>query len=96
MNESNDEVLTSPVEIQFETFISPLNSNSRSQHLLSTSNNEKLIIYAAPVIQMQLSSRCKETIDRLKEIKKEKSLLLAVINPQGSKHPIKQHEDQQQ
>jgi hypothetical protein len=96
MNESNDEVLTSPVDIQFETFISPINNNLRSQHLLSTSNNEKLIIYAAPVIQMQLSSRCKETIDRLKEIKKEKSLLLAVINPQTSKIPVKQRDDDQQ
>jgi hypothetical protein len=45
---------------------------------------------------MQLSSRCKEIIDRLKEIKKEKSLLLAVINPQTAKIPIKQRDDQQQ
>jgi hypothetical protein len=45
---------------------------------------------------MQLSSRCKETIERLKDIKKEKSLLLAVINPPTPKMHAKQHDDQQQ
>jgi hypothetical protein len=95
MNESNDDSSTSPVRTQFQSFISPINNNSRSQQT-SSSNNEQLIIYAAPVIQMQLSSRCKEIIDRLKEIKKEKSLLLAVINPQTAKIPIKQRDDQQQ
>jgi hypothetical protein len=100
MNESNDSSPTSPVDIQFESFVSPTNNNnSRTQRTSSTSssNNEQLIIYAAPVIQMQLSSRSKETIDRLKEIKKEKALLLAIINPpQTPKIPVKQRDDQQQ
>lgn len=103
MNESNDNSLSSPLQIKFQSFISPINNNStnptRSQQASSSSssvNNEQLIIYAAPVIQMQLTSRCKETIDRLKDIKKEKSLLLAVINPQNSKLPVKQRDDQQQ
>ena len=98
MNESLNESTVSPVHIQFESFVSPINTNntsSRSQHL-SSSNNEQLIIYAAPVIRMQLSSRCKETMERLKEIKKEKSLLLAVINPQTSKIPVKQRDSLQQ
>ncbi len=96
MNESST---LPPAQIQFESFVSPMNNNthhsSRPQRL-SASNNEQLIIYAAPVIRMQLSSRCKETVERLKEIKKEKSLLLAVINPQTSKIPMKQRDDQQQ
>ncbi|CAF5212265.1 unnamed protein product, partial [Rotaria magnacalcarata] len=62
----------------------------------NNNNNEQLIIYATPVIQIQLSSHCKETINRLKDIKKEKSLLLAIVNPQTSKIPVKQHKDQQQ
>jgi hypothetical protein len=95
MNESTDRPSVSPVQIQFEAFISPINNNGRSQSL-ATSNNEQLIIYAAPVIQMQLSSRCKETIERLRDIKKEKSLLLAIINPQTTKIPTKQRDDQQQ
>jgi hypothetical protein len=96
MNESTDGLSVSPVQIQFQSFIPPTNNNNnnniRSQSL-TTSNNEQLIIYAAPVIRMQLSSRCKETIDRLREIKKDKSLLLAIVNPQTS---IKQRDDQQQ
>ncbi len=99
MNESNDNSSTSSVQTKFQSFISPINNNSRSQQTSSSSpssNNEQLIIYAAPVIQMQLSSRCRETIDRLKEIKKEKSLLLAVINPPTPKIPTKQRDDQQQ
>ncbi len=100
MNESTDGLSVSPVQIQFQSFIPPTNNNNnnniRSQSL-TTSNNEQLIIYAAPVIQMQLSSRSKETIDRLKEIKKEKALLLAIINPpQTPKIPVKQRDDQQQ
>jgi hypothetical protein len=95
MNESDQTSATPSVHMKFEQFVSPTNNNSRSQNT-SAANNEQLIIYAAPVIQMQLSSRCKETIDRLKEIKKEKSLLLAVINPQTPKIPIKQHDNQQQ
>jgi hypothetical protein len=72
-----------------------MKNSSRSTHL-PTSNQEQLVVYAAPVIQMQLSSRCKETIDRLKAIKKEKSLLLAVINPSPSKTTMKTADDQQQ
>jgi len=70
MNSTDEGPSTPSVQIVFESFISPINNNSRSQQRSSSSNNEQLIIYAAPVIQMQLSSRCKETIDRLKEIKK--------------------------
>ena len=95
MNQSSEESSAPSVQIQFESFISPINNNSRL-HCISSPNNEQLIVYAAPVIQMQLSSRCKETIERLKEIKKEKSLLLAVINPQAAKTSAKQHDDQQQ
>ncbi|CAF1352372.1 unnamed protein product [Rotaria sordida] len=94
MDETNDGSSKSPVHIQFESFISPMN-NSNINSRISSGKDEQLIIYAAPVIQMQLSSHCKETINRLKEIKKEKSLLLAIINPQISKIPVKQHDDQQ-
>ncbi|CAF1426187.1 unnamed protein product [Adineta ricciae] len=95
VNESNDGSSTPSVRLEFESFISPIIHNSRL-HSISSPNNEQLIVYAAPVIQMQLSSRCKETIERLKEIKKEKSILLAVINPPIPKAPAKQHDDQQQ
>jgi hypothetical protein len=98
VNDSDHESTTPSVHIKFEPYISPItnnNNNSRSQNATSV-NNEQLIIYAAPVIQMQLSSRCKETIDRLKDIKKERSVLLAVINPQTPKIPVKQHDNQQQ
>ena len=96
MNESGHGSTSPSIHIKFESFVSPVNNNSRSQHSSASSNNEHLIIYAAPVIQMQLSSCCKETIDRLKQIKKEKSLLLAIINPQTTKIPVKQHDNQQQ
>jgi hypothetical protein len=100
MNESTNRSSVSPVQIQFEAFISPTTNNNNNNNnvrspSLTTSNNEQLIIYAAPVIQMQLSSKYKETIDRLREIKKDKSLLLAIVNPHTSKIPIKQHNDQQ-
>ncbi len=95
MNSSDERPSEPTVQIEFESFISPINTNSRL-HTMSSPNNEQLIVYAAPVIQMQLSSRCKETIERLKEIKKQKSLLLAVINPQPQKTSVKQHDDQQQ
>lgn len=95
MNSSNDTSSTPSVQIQFESFISPIDNNSHLQSI-SSPNNEQLIVYAAPVIQMQLSSRCKETIERLKEIKKEKSLLLAVINPPTPKTSVKQQDDQKQ
>lgn len=87
-----DQSTGSPVQIHFESFISP--NPTRLQPTSTT--NEQLIIYAAPVIQMHLSSRCKETIDRLREIKKEKSLLLAIVNPQTTKIPVKQRDEQQQ
>jgi hypothetical protein len=96
MNESTTEPSTPSTLIKFESFISPINANNTRSQSHSSQNNEQLIIYAAPVIQMHLSSRCKETIDRLKEIKKEKSVLIAVINPQTSKASIKQREEQQQ
>ncbi|CAF1223630.1 unnamed protein product [Rotaria sp. Silwood1] len=98
MNETNDGLTKSPVHIRFESFLSPMNNNNNNNNnsRMLTGKDEQLIIYAAPVIKMQLSSHCKETIDRLKEIKKEKSLLLAIINPQTSKIPVKQHDDQQQ
>lgn len=96
MDETTDGTTMSPVHIQFEPFVSPMNNSSRFQNITSNNNNEQLIVYAAPVIQMQLSSHCKETINRLKEIKKEKALLLAIINPQTSKIPVKQQDDQQQ
>jgi hypothetical protein len=98
MNESSCGASTPPVHIEFESFISPVNKltnhNSRSQHL-STHNTEQLIVYAAPVIQSQLSSRCKQIVERLKEIKKDKSQLLSTINKPPIKHH-QQHEDQQQ
>lgn len=109
MNESSENSTTSlsPIQIKFQPFISPINKDSYSQSTpppsspttkggATAASNEQLIIYAAPVIQMQLSSRCKETIDRLKQIKKEKSLLLAIINPQTNKIPLKQRDNQQQ
>ncbi|CAM4758221.1 unnamed protein product [Rotaria magnacalcarata] len=101
IDETNDSSTLTPVHVQFESFVSPVNSNSRIQNSGSNNNNnnnnnEQLIIYATPVIQIQLSSHCKETINRLKDIKKEKSLLLAIVNPQTSKIPVKQHKDQQQ
>lgn len=95
MKESTNQSVGSPVQIHFESFISSHPSRSPPTSTAST-NNEQLIIYAAPVIQMHLSSRCKETIDRLRDIKKEKSLLLAIVNPQTSKIPVKQRDEQQQ
>ena len=86
MKESTGDSSASPVHLQFESFVSPITNNHSRTQSAAMSNNEQLIIYAAPVIQMQLSSRCKETIDRLKEIKKEKGVVLAIINPQTSRH----------
>jgi hypothetical protein len=98
MNESSSGSSTPPVHIEFESFKAPVNKlstlNSRSPHL-SPHNNEQLIIYAAPIIQSQLSSRSKETVERLKEIKKDKSTLLSVVNKTPTKQQ-QQHEDQQQ
>ncbi len=95
MNESTSGSATPPVHIEFESFIPPVNRlttyNSRSQHL-SPHTNEQLIVYAAPIIQSQLLSRYKETAERLKELKKEKSTLITAINKPLSKH----HQQQQQ
>jgi hypothetical protein len=95
MNESTSGSATPPVHIEFESFIPPVNRltayNSRSQHL-SPHTTEQLIVYAAPIIQSQLLSRYKETAERLKELKKEKSTLITAINKPLSKH----HQQQQQ
>jgi hypothetical protein len=95
MNEESCGSATPPVHIEFESFVPPVNKlsgyNSRSQHL-SPHNTDQLIVYAAPVIQTQLSGRYKETAERLKELRKEKSILLSVVN----KIPIKYHQQQQQ
>ncbi len=102
MNESSgDGSATPPVHIEFETFVSPVNRltyNSRSHHL-SPHNTEQLIVYAAPIIQSQLSSRSRETIERLKELKKEKSTLATTIAKTSAKYlhqQQQQHEDPQQ
>jgi hypothetical protein len=98
MNESSGGGSTPPVHIEFETFISPIirasNSTLRSPQLLSH-HTDQLIVYAAPILQSQLSSRCRETHDRLKELKKDKTTLTALVNKIPSKHHA-QHEDQQQ
>jgi len=92
MNESaSGGSTTPPVHIEFESFISPINKlstySSRSQHL-SPHNNEQLIVYSAPVIQTQLSSCCKETSERLKVLKKEKTALLPIVNKTPTKQRI--------
>ena len=95
MNEADGSgAATPPVHIEFETFVSPINRltyNSRSHHL-SPNNTEQLIVYAAPIIQSQLSSRCREISERLKEVKKEKAALVTVI----TKTPTKNLQLQQQ
>ena len=100
MNESSGGSSTPPVHIEFESFVSPLHksttlTSSRSQHLTSHSTDQ-LIIYAAPIIQSQLSSRSKEIAERLKEVKKDKTALLAIMNKAPMPKPAQQHEDQQQ
>ncbi len=99
MNETSSGSATPPVHIEFVSFISPINKlttyRSRSSHL-SPHNTEQLIIYAAPVIQTQLSSRCKETAERLKELKKDKTTLFTLINKTPIKQQHQQHEDAQQ
>jgi len=101
MNESSGGSATPPVHIEFESFKPPINKlaifNSRSPNL-SPHNTEQLIVYAAPVIQTQLSSRCKETVERLKELKKDKSILLSATNktPTKQQQQQQQHEDPQQ
>ncbi|CAF1008539.1 unnamed protein product [Adineta steineri] len=95
MNETSGGSSTPPVHIEFESFVSPVNTrNTISSHYLSphTTSTDQLIVYAAPVIQSQLSSRCKQTGERIKEIKKDKSTLLTNI----SKTPVKQSQPQQQ
>jgi hypothetical protein len=102
MNESSGGSGTPPVHIEFASFKSPTNKlntfNSRLSNL-SPHNTEQLIVYAAPVIQTQISSRCKETVERLKELKKDKSTLLSATNKTPTKNPQQQqqqHEDPQQ
>ena len=99
MNECSYGASTPPVHIEFESFVSPMSkqnsANSRSHHLLPH-NTEQLIVYAAPVIQIPLSSRCKEISERLKGIKKEKSALTTSINKPPKKQQQQQHEDPQQ
>ena len=98
MNESVEGGSTTPpVHIEFESFVSPVNrltSHSRSQHL-SPHNTEQLIVYAAPILQSQLASRSRETIERLKELKKEKSALVTSITKTPSKHHQQQQQQQQ-
>jgi hypothetical protein len=98
MNESSGGAATPPVHIEFETFISPVtkqsNHTARSQNL-SAHNTDQLIVYAAPIIQSHLSLRRKETLERLKVLKKDKTTLTAIVNKTPSKHH-QQHEDQQQ
>ena len=77
INDSAEPISSNPMHIGFEAFMSPMNNAAGS-------SQDQLIVYAAPVIQMQLSSRSKETLERLKEIKKEKSFLLAVVNPKAT------------
>lgn len=66
-----------------------------SSRYLSPHTTDQLIVYAAPVLQSQLISRCKETGERLKEIKKEKNSILTTT----AKQPTRQcqpNDDQQQ
>jgi hypothetical protein len=96
MNESGAGSSTPPVHIEFETFVSPLNTRAtNNSRYLSPHSTDQLIVYAAPIIQSQLSTRCKDTAERLKEIKKDKSVLLASINKTPTKQH-QQHEDPQQ
>lgn len=100
INESVGGSTTPPVHIEFEKFVSPTNRltayTSRFPRLSSHSSSEQLIVYSAPIIQTQLSSCYKETAARMKEIKTEKSSLLAIVNKTPAiKHP-QQHDDQQQ
>ncbi|UJR36286.1 hypothetical protein I4U23_029015 [Adineta vaga] len=87
---------TPPVHIEFESFVSPVNIRSTiNSRYLSPHTTDQLIVYSAPVLQSQLVSRCKDTGERLKEIKKAKTSLAATI----AKTPTKQsqpNDDQQQ
>lgn len=100
MNESTSGgSATPPVHIEFQAFVSPRNQlttySSRSQNL-SPHTNEQLIVYSAPIIQSQLSSSCRETGERLKELKKEKSTLIAAVNKTPSKQRLQPRNDPQQ
>ena len=99
MNESSGGASTPPVHIEFESFVSPvgkiLTNNARCSQI-STHNTEQLIVYAAPVIQSEISTMSKETGERLKEVKKEKASLTASINKTPVKAHYQQHDDQQQ
>ncbi|CAF2070031.1 unnamed protein product, partial [Rotaria magnacalcarata] len=97
IKESSGDSSATPAQIEFETFRPPSNKLTNSSHLQKTSaiHSEQLIVYAAPVIQSQVSSRCKETVERLKEIKKEKSTLLTQVNKTPSKQYLQQDAQQQ-
>lgn len=98
MNDVDCSGTSPPASIEFQSFISPINrsthTSSRSPHL-SPHHTEQLIVYAAPIIQSQIVARCKETSERLKEIKKEKSLLITATNKPLNKS-LSQHDDSQQ
>ena len=96
MNETSGDSSIPTVHIEFESFISPVDTQSTmSSRYLSPHTTDQLIVYAAPVLQSQLISRCRETGERLKEIKKEKNSVLTAT----AKQPTKQcqpNDDQQQ
>ena len=98
MDELKGSSSTSPVHIEFETFISPVNKLTTNTSRFQQSSppiTGQLITHAVPAIQTQLSSRYKETEERLKEIKEERLMLLKSVNKTPTKH-YRQHEDQQQ
>ncbi|CAF4474134.1 unnamed protein product, partial [Rotaria socialis] len=98
IKESSGDSSATPAQVEFETFRPPSNKmTTYSARVQQTSaiHSEQLIVYAAPVIQSQVSSRCKETVERLKEIKKEKSTLLTQVNKTPSKQYLQQDAQQQ-
>lgn len=99
IKESAENSSTALVRPEFEPLRPQFNKstalNSRLQNL-SPVNSEQLIVYSAPVIQEQISSRCKQTSERLKEIKKEKSTLITTVTKTSSKPQQQQHDDPQQ
>ena len=99
MNESSGGASTPPVHIEFESFVSPMakssSSNARMSQI-SSHNTEQLIVYAAPIIQSEISSMSKVANERLKELKKDKTNVTALINKTPVKTHHQQHDDQQQ
>ncbi|CAF1527991.1 unnamed protein product [Adineta ricciae] len=96
VNETSGDSSVPTVHIEFESFISPVDIQSTmNSRYLSPHTTDQLIVYAAPVLQSQLIARCRETGERLKEIKKEKTSVLTAT----AKQPAKQcqpNDDQQQ